>query len=82
MNFTVNDQTERGLLGVAVLNNISDTQTSSAIPARSNIQTITTRDSSTRDATTTTSSSISTFVFFYLTEASKEDRSQVLGNRI
>ena len=82
MNFTVNDQTERGLLGVAVLNNISDTQTSAAMPVRSNIQTITTRDSSTRDATTTTSPSISTFVFFYLTEASKEDRSQVLGNRI
>jgi glucose/arabinose dehydrogenase len=32
--------------------------------------------------TTASPSSIPTFVFFYLTEASKEDRSQVLGNRI
>jgi aldose sugar dehydrogenase len=54
LNFTVNQMSERGLLGVAVLDNVS---ISSSSPPR-------------------------TFVFFYLTEASKEDRSQVLGNRI
>jgi glucose/arabinose dehydrogenase len=60
LNLTVDDRNERGLLGVAVLNN-------------NNIE----------DSYTTASpSSIPTFVFFYLTEASKEDRSQVLGNRI
>jgi aldose sugar dehydrogenase len=59
LNLTVDDRNERGLLGVAVLNN--------------NIE----------DSYTTASPSlIPTFVFFYLTEASKEDRSQVLGNRI
>lgn len=82
LNLTVNDQNERGLLGVAVLNNMSDLYTT-AIAASSNNQTITTRDSnSTSNATTTSPSSTPTFVFFYLTEASKEDRSQVLGNRI
>src|SRR5215217_6465272 len=60
LNLTVDDRNERGLLGVAVLNN-------------NNIE----------DSYTTASpSSIPTFVFLYLTEASKEDRSQVLGNRI
>ena len=59
LNLTVDDRNERGLLGVAVLNNnIEDSYT------------------------TASQSSIPTFVFFYLTEASKEDRSQVLGNRI
>jgi glucose/arabinose dehydrogenase len=59
LNLTVDDRNERGLLGVAVLNNnIVDSYT------------------------TASPSSIPTFVFFYLTEASKEDRSQVLGNRI
>jgi len=89
LNFTVNDQTERGLLGVAVINNNNDNNMSAlhttAIPALSNNQIITTRENSTNDSTTTTtttSSSPSTFVFFYLTEASKEDRSHVLGNRI
>lgn len=88
LNFTVNDQTERGLLGVAVINinknnNMSALHTT-AIPPRSNNQIITTRENSTSDSTTTTTSptSTSTFVFFYLTEASKEDRSHVLGNRI
>lgn len=82
LNLTVNDQNERGLLGVAVLNNMSDLYTT-AIAASSNNQTITTRDNnSTSNATTTSPSSTPTFVFFYLTEASKEDRSQVLGNRI
>jgi glucose/arabinose dehydrogenase len=61
-----------------------------AILALSNNETITTRENSTNDSTSTTttttttssSTSTSTFVFFYLTEASKEDRSHVLGNRI
>ncbi|HYY67268.1 MAG TPA: PQQ-dependent sugar dehydrogenase [Nitrososphaeraceae archaeon] len=73
LNLTVNDQNERGLLGVAVLNEVSDTDT------------ITTRDNNnnTSDATLAPPSSTTpTFVFFYITEASKEDRSQVLGNRI
>ncbi len=82
LNFTVNDQTERGLLGVAVINNMSASHVT-AIPTHSNYQTITTREnSSNNDATTTTPSSTPTFVFFYLTEANEEDRSQVLGNRI
>jgi glucose/arabinose dehydrogenase len=89
LNFTVNDQTERGLLGVAVINNNNNNNNMSAlhttaVPALSNNQIITTRENSSNDSTTTTttSSSPSTFVFFYLTEASKEDRSHVLGNRI
>jgi aldose sugar dehydrogenase len=89
LNFTVNDQTERGLLGVAVINNnnISALETT-ALPVRSNNQITTTRENSTNYSTATTTtttrtpSSTSTFVFFYLTEASKEDRSHVLGNRI
>jgi glucose/arabinose dehydrogenase len=59
LNLTVDDRNERGLLGVAVLNNNIEDSYTTASP-----------------------SSIPTFVFFYLTEASKEDRSQVLGNRI
>lgn len=55
-----------------------------AIVANSNDQTITTRDNNSISNVTTAlpSSSTPTFVFFYFTEASKEDRSQVLGNRI
>jgi aldose sugar dehydrogenase len=89
LNFTVNDQTERGLLGVAVINNNNNNMSAletTALPARSNNQIITTRENninySTATTTTRTPSSTSTFVFFYLTEASKEDRSHVLGNRI
>ena len=87
LNFTVNDQTERGLLGVAVINSNNNNMSAlhtTAIPARSNNQTITTPENSINDSTSTTTSpsSTSTFVFFYLTEASKEDRSHVLGNRI
>jgi aldose sugar dehydrogenase len=85
LNFTVNDQNERGLLGVAVLDDISDLETT-AIATRSNYQAITTIDNnnnSTSNAAITKSlSSKPTFVFFYLTEGNKEDRSQVLGNRI
>src|SRR5215208_6780154 len=81
LNFTVNDQTVRGLLGVAVINNnnMSALHTT-AILALSNNETITTRENSNDSTSTTTSSSsssssstpTSTFVFFYLTEASKE----------
>jgi glucose/arabinose dehydrogenase len=83
LNLTVNDQNERGLLGVAVLNNMLDLYTT-AIAASSSEQTITTRDNNTISNVTAAlpSSSTPTFVFFYFTEASKEDRSQVLGNRI
>jgi aldose sugar dehydrogenase len=81
LNFTVDDRNERGLLGVAVINNMSDTHTT-PIEAINNNQTITTRNNSTSNAASISPSSTSTFVFFYLTETSKEDRSQVLGNRI
>jgi glucose/arabinose dehydrogenase len=82
LNLTVNDQNERGLLGVAVLNNMLDLYTT-AIAASSSDQTITTRDNNTiSNVTAALPSSTPTFVFFYFTEASKEDRSQVLGNRI
>jgi aldose sugar dehydrogenase len=94
LNLTVNDQNERGLLGVAVLNNISDSYTT-AIAASNDDQTITTRDDNNKNKNNNNNSisisntgtkasplSTPTFVFFYLTEASKEDRSQVLGNRI
>jgi aldose sugar dehydrogenase len=81
LNLTVNDQNERGLLGVAVLNNMLDLYTTAA---NSNDQTMTARDNNSISNVTTAlpSSSTPTLVFFYLTEASKEDRSQVLGNRI
>jgi glucose/arabinose dehydrogenase len=74
LNLTVNDQNERGLLGVAVLND------------RSGTYTIATRDSDNNSTSDSRAAPPSlgrpTFVFFYLTEASKEDRSQVLGNRV
>ena len=82
LNLTVNDQNERGLLGVAVLNNMLDLYTT-AIAASSNDQTIIMRDNNIiSNVTAPLPSSTPTFVFFYFTEASKEDRSQVLGNRI
>jgi aldose sugar dehydrogenase len=82
-NFTINEQSERGLLGVAVLaNNMSNAdRTATTTPAASNNnETITTRDTSAINATGTTITP--TFVFFYLTEASEENASEVLGNRI
>jgi aldose sugar dehydrogenase len=83
LNFTVNDQTERGLLGVDVLDNMADLRTTAIAEARSNNQaTIPTGGNSINNASTTSPSPTSTFAFFYLTEASKEDRTQVLGNRI
>jgi glucose/arabinose dehydrogenase len=82
LNYTVNDQNERGLLGVAIINNMSESHITPIVTS-SNNQTITTRDNnSTSNAISKSQSSTRTFVFFYLTEASKEDRSQVLGNRI
>lgn len=83
LNFTVNDQTERGLLGVDVLDNMADLHTTAIAEARSNNQaTIPTGGNSINNASTTSPSPTPTFAFFYLTEASKEDRTQVLGNRI
>jgi aldose sugar dehydrogenase len=83
LNFTVNDQTERGLLGVDVLDNMADLHTTAIAEARSNNQaTILTGGNSINNASTTSPPPTSTFAFFYLTEASKEDRTQVLGNRI
>ena len=83
LNFTVNDQTERGLLGVDVLDNMADLHTTAIAEARSNNQaTIPTGGNSINNASTTSPPPTSTFAFFYLTEASKEDRTQVLGNRI
>ena len=81
LNFTVNEQSERGLLGVAVLaNNMSNADKTATTAASNNNKTITTRDNSASNANGTTITP--TFAFFYLTEASKEDRTQVLGNRI
>ena len=83
LNFTVNDQTERGLLGVDVLDNMADLHTTAIAEARSNNQaTIPTGGNSINNASTTSPPPTSTFAFFYITEASKEDRTQVLGNRI
>jgi len=83
LNFTVNDQTERGLLGVDVLDNMADLHTTEIAEARSNNQaTIPAGGNSINNASATSPPPTSTFAFFYLTEASKEDRTQVLGNRI
>jgi aldose sugar dehydrogenase len=82
LNFTVNEQSERGLLGVAVLaNNMSNADKTATTAASNNNKTITTRDNSTSNATGTTTIT-PTSVFFYLTEASKGNASEVLGNRI
>jgi glucose/arabinose dehydrogenase len=85
LNFTVNERSERGLLGVAVAsNNMSAPDITTAV---SNETATGTRDNNNNTTNTIESSSSSllstpTFVFVYLTEASKEDRSQILGNRI
>jgi aldose sugar dehydrogenase len=92
LNLTVNQQSERGLLGVAVLDNVSDHDITT-IAAHNKYQnfrfplynetTITTRDNNGSNTTKISQSlPTPTSVFFYLTEASKEDRSEVLGNRI
>ncbi|MDQ3847395.1 MAG: PQQ-dependent sugar dehydrogenase, partial [Thermoproteota archaeon] len=94
-NFTnVDDRNERGLLGVAVLDNVSDidiSTPSTAVPATTanhktaiNPTAVTFDRSITgaRPTGTLSQTSTSTFVFFYLTEASTENRTQVLGNRV
>src|SRR5918997_1433618 len=83
LNFTVNEAGERGLLGVSIAsNNMSDSDTSMAASNETTIRTRDNNDTNTIRLSTSSSSSNPEFVFFYLTEASKEDRSQILGNRI
>ena len=86
LNFAVNESSERGLLGVAVASkNMSDPDITTTVSNETAIRTRDNNTNNTIESTSTSSSSSSstpTFVFFYLTEASKEDRSQVLGNRI
>ncbi|MDQ3836095.1 MAG: PQQ-dependent sugar dehydrogenase [Thermoproteota archaeon] len=98
-NFTnVDDRNERGLLGIAVMDNVQDiyiSPPSNAMTATSNNNTtnhktainptIATIDKSITDARPTgtiSQPSTSASVLFYLTEASMENRTQVLGNRI
>jgi glucose/arabinose dehydrogenase len=92
LNFTVNEKSERGLLGVAVLDNnmsIADTSTTTTTTAaarNNNESTVTTKYNDVINTTTIvpplSSSTPPTFVFFYLTEASKENAAEVVGNRI
>src|SRR5919107_139404 len=94
LNFSaVDDRNERGLLGVATIDAIPEGSTRASTTASNNDDTTSTSGnpasndvaSATTTATeTTTPSSLppTTFVFFYLTEASKEDKTQALGNRI
>ncbi len=71
LNFsTIDDRNERGLLGVAVIDYMPDESTA--------MLTI----SDTVNNSGLASSVPKTFVFFYLTEASSEDKTQPLGNRI
>src|SRR3712207_5972823 len=93
LNFSaVDDRNERGLLGVAVID-ATPVQSTAALTTASNsgemVSTTGTRASnlgtlvSTSATATIPSSSLQrTFVFFYLTEASEEDETQALGNRI
>jgi aldose sugar dehydrogenase len=92
-NFTnVDDRNERGLLGIAVMDNVSDIDIS---PSNAGVNTTNHRtainpttvtiDKSITDAGPTeimSQTPASTYVFFYLTEASMENRTQVLGNRV
>ena len=83
LNFAVNESSERGLLGVAVASkNMSDPDITTTVSNETAIRTRDNNTNNTIESTSSSSSSTPTFVFFYLTEASKEDRSQVLGNRI
>jgi glucose/arabinose dehydrogenase len=94
LNFSaVDDRNERGLLGVATIDaipegsagasttasNNDDTTSTSGNPASNDVASATT---SATETTTPSSLPQRTFVFFYLTEASKEDKTQALGNRI
>ena len=94
LNFsTVDDRNERGLLGVAVIDAtiVQPSTAASSTTLSDNDEETSTSGNTTRNdiasaATTdegTTSSSLPpAFVFFYVTEASKEDNTQALGNRI
>ena len=93
LNFsTVDDRNERGLLGVAVIDATivhPSTAASSTTLSNNDEETSTSGNTASNDAalaaTTdegTTSSLPPAFVFFYVTEASKEDKTQALGNRI
>lgn len=94
LNFsTVDDRNERGLLGVAVIDaTIVHPSIAASSTTLSNIdeETSTSGNTASNDAAlaattdegTTSSSLPPAFVFFYVTEASKEDKTQALGNRI
>ncbi|MDQ5860267.1 MAG: PQQ-dependent sugar dehydrogenase [Thermoproteota archaeon] len=94
LNFSaVDDRNERGLLGVATIDAIPEASSSASTTASNNDDaTSTSGNPASNDVTsaittatgTITPSSLppTTFVFFYLTEASKEDKTQALGNRI
>jgi aldose sugar dehydrogenase len=94
LNFSaVDDRNERGLLGVATIDTTPEASTSASTTASNNDDATSTsgnpasNDATLATATTTEtitapSSLSTTFVFFYLTEASKEDKTQALGNRI
>lgn len=94
LNFsTVDDRNERGLLGVAVIDaTIVHSSTAASSTTLSNIdeETSTSGNTASNDAAlaattdegTTSLSLPPAFVFFYVTEASKEDKTQALGNRI
>jgi glucose/arabinose dehydrogenase len=94
LNFSaVDDRNERGLLGVATIDAIPNASTSASTRASNNDDATSTSGNPASNASTlaataateaTTPSSLppTTFVFFYLTEASKEDNTQALGNRI
>jgi aldose sugar dehydrogenase len=94
LNFsTVDDRNERGLLGVAVIDATSvqpSTAASSTTVSDNDEETSTSGNTARNDVAlaatidegTTSSSLPPAFVFFYVTEASKEDKTQALGNRI
>jgi glucose/arabinose dehydrogenase len=95
LNFSaVDDRNERGLLGVAVIDATNvhpGTAASSTTVSDNDEETSTSGNTTSNDlalatATTdegaTSSSLPPAFVFFYVTEASKEDKTQALGNRI
>ncbi|HJU35519.1 MAG TPA: hypothetical protein VJ695_10385, partial [Nitrososphaera sp.] len=83
-NFSVNQQSERGLLGVAVLANHNMSNASTTTPTTAttnNSERIPTSDNGIRDANAA-SASTPTYVYFYLTDATTGNASQILGNRI
>jgi glucose/arabinose dehydrogenase len=96
LNFsTVDDRNERGLLGVAVIDDMPDISTNVTTATSNNYEAVSTTDNSADNndaltaATTTTTTATKTpsppsitYVFFYLTEANEEDKTQPLGNRI